>query len=1068
MTTPASKQSSLKSVWTIPSIMEGLEECYPLWDIYSPKCEPFWAVSSKWKGCRTVYDACRGVTLASEEGTPAVVFVPNRHLANAIKVASKVKLQSPLILVVEDHPSLAPQLFPRESAKRAGLCVVEPCTPSEVAYCAAVAAKLSASTLKPVVLITHHGLLGGSATLDISALPDTQSIRQTSESISPIRLGRKLELNRQRTLPSPGEKISVGFVTIGLSDPALKYLVSELQLLGRVPMLNLRLIHPLDTVPVERLLSRCRHVVVLEPRPGEVEREVISVGQSMLREGREVAAIWGRELPPTDPELDPVKVPVDSLHPSIVARLTQHLLHDVKPSAQVSTQLAPQLPDLDILSTRRVSFGTSAALRHLRETALRVLESLDSSPSIVIDGKHCTDGVGNVVYIETWGEQNFIADGADVVRDAKEKLQTRILLVWKSGDAGNTLSMIIDSISSAKGDDQNNIIEVSLDSGEDLDTAIETASNSNGTSIIIVSDGVEPQFDIEKLSEMALDIDRRGFRPQHAIVIPIEQMAAVRLAPIEPWLPKAGIPAMPLESSMSVRWIKPQYRRWQISLRPILERVEVTRSKPPVRVVAQTTKRLTPPQPIHAAASSWRVHIAGYRGDQPGVVGKVLMEAGMQMGYEINSQCNSAFVGAGRRAWTQILFTRKQTKRSYRPLIASIPWGEADVLLGWDREEVLRSLDPKGSLQIASPQRTHAIINTDPLERQDSLADTEGLPATIDIHTIETSCKTETAVIRSFASLARYRFHNERLGDLIQLGMAFQLGFIPVSVDAIMFAVQRVEHDGFARSVEAFDFGRRAALDPETAWQPIKEEFQVDLSRLIKRAVRDLHKFGKRGITKAKIVQRLIKSANQSLPGLMESVEGRQAMVDLVNGIRRCMLWGGEETANRYMNSLCKLYAVDHAETGRELTRKAILPLAEAILIRDPIYLARLARSPEILRRIRNRLNVRHSRGDTLKRRFLSRLRVRLWSCSLQIDMRTSDWSSVVVSWLGYLVPKHWRGHRRDRAVRDAIFHGVVQATEDKEQYEKWVSRFNVLHQLALSGNLQNVPIVEIRKILQA
>ena len=849
---------------------------------------------------------------------------------------------------------------------------------------------------------------------------------------------------------------------------ALKYLVSELQLLGRVPMLNLRLIHPLDTVPVERMLSRCRHVVVLEPRPGEVEREIISVGQSMLREGRDVAAIWGRELPPTDPELDPVKVPADSLHPSIVARLTQHLLHDVKPSAQVSMQLAPQLPDLDILLTRRTSFGTSAALKLLRETSLRVLRSLDPLPSIVIEGKHCVDGVGNVVYVETWGEHNFISDGADVVRDAREKSQTRILLVWKSGDVGNTLSMIIDSLSSVKGDDQSNVVEVSLDNGEDLDVAIETASKSDGASIIIVSDGIEPQFDIEKLSEMASDIDRRGFRPQHSIVIPIEQMAAVRLAPIEPWLPKAGIPAMPLESSLSIRWIKPQYRRWRLSLRPILERVEVTRSKPPVRVVAETTKRLSPPQPIHATASSWRVHIAGYRGEQPGVVGKILIEAGLQMGYEINSQCNSAFVGARRRAWAQILFTRKQTKRSFRPLIASIPWGEADVLLGWDREEVLRSLDPKGSLQIASGQRTHAIINTDPLERQLSLADIDGLPAIIDIRTISTSCITETAVIRSFASLARYRFHNERLGDLIQLGMAFQLGFIPATVDAMTIAVQQVEQDGFARSIEAFDFGRRVALDPETAWQPIKEEFQVDLSRLIKRSVRDLYKQGKRGVAKAEIMKRLIRSATQSLPGLMESAEGRQAMVDLINGIKRCMLWGGEETANRYMNSLCKLYAVDLAETGRELTRKAILPLAEAILIRDPIYLARLARSPEILRRIRNRLNVRHSRGDSLKRRFLSRLRLRLWNWSLQVDMRTSDWSSVLVSWIGKIVPKHWRGHRRDRAVREAILHGVVQATMEKEKYEQWVSRFDTLHQLALSGNLQNTSLIEIKKILQA
>ena len=517
---------------------------------------------------------------------------------------------------------------------------------------------------------------------------------------------------------------------------------------------------------------------------------------------------------------------------------------------------------------------------------------------------------------------------------------------------------------------KNEVVEVSLDNGEDLDDAIEVASRNKGVSIIIVDDGVEPQFDVEKLASTALDIDVRGFRPQQAIVIPIEQMAAVRLGPIEPLLPKAGNPAMPLESSISFRKIRSQQKRWRVSLNPILERVEVTRTKPPIRVVAETTKRLTPPQPIHASASTWRVHIAGYRGELPGVVGKVLMEAGMQMGYEVCSQCNNEFVGAGRKAWTQILFTRKQTKRSARPLVALIPWGEADVLIGWDREEVLRSLDPNRSLQIGSPNRTHAIINTDPLEKQSLLEDTDGLPATLDLGTIRKTCCVDTAILKSFALLARYRFHNERLGDLIQLGMAFQLGFIPVTVDAMNIAVNHVEKEGYARSVEAFDFGRRVALDPESAWQPIKEEFQVDLPRLMKLAVRDFHKFGKRGVAKAQIVQRLIRQASQSLSGLLESVDGRQSMVDVVNGIRRCVLWGGEETAGNFIQLLCKLYESDKVENGRLLTRKVILPLAESILVREPIYLARLARSPEILRRIRNRLNVRLSRGDTLKKTF--------------------------------------------------------------------------------------------------
>jgi hypothetical protein len=1068
MTNAHHSQKLLELVWTIPSIFRGLDQFDSEWSVYAPKCEPFWTAIAKKPELIKVYAACRGVTLASEGSKPAVVFVPNRQLYEAMEFARNITLHSPLVLVVEDHPSVAPQIFPREIAARAGLCVVEPCAASEVAYCAEATAKLSASTGRPSVLVTHHGLLGGCSTENQSAIQETALPRHTAESVSPIRLGRKFELNRQRSLPSPGEKISVGFVTIGMSDTALKYLVSELQLLGRVPMLNLRFVHPIDKVPVERLLSRCRHVVVLEPRPGEVERAIISIAQTMRREGGEVAAIWGSELPPLDPEHDPVKVPTDSLHPSVVARLTHHLLHDTKPSAQVVDCLVPPLPELNILSTRRTSFGTNAALELLRERATSRLKDTCEGRPIVVDGKRITEAEGEEIYVETWGEHNFLTDGADVIRDSNNTEETRILLIWKGSGLENVLGAITGAVSSSNDGSKSNVDEVSLDNVEELDKAIESSGQRSGLSIILVQDGTEPQFAMEKMNEDAANVDRIGFRPQHAIVIPIEQMAAVRLEPLNPWDPRAGVLAMPLESTVSTRWLKPQYRRWRVSLRPILERVEVTRTKPPVRVIAESEERLTPPKPLHANASSWRVHIAGCRGNQPGVVGNVLMEAGRQMGYEICSQCNSAFVGAGRRAWSQILFTRKQTNRSYRPLVATIPWGEADLLLGWDREEVLRSLDPKGSLQVGSSERTHILVNTDPLERQSSLKTSAGDLAFFDIETIGKSCKTETAVLRSFASLARYRFHNERLGDLIQLGMAFQLGLIPVTVDAINIAVEKVEKAGYARSEEAFTFGRRAALDPSTTWGSVKEEFKVDLQRLIKRSVRDFSKLGKRGKQKAEAVKRFVRITNQSLPGLLESSDGRQVMIDVVNGIRRCMLWGGEETANKFVKALCKLYGADRAETGRALTRKAVLPLAEAILIRDPIYLANLARSPEILRRIRDRLNVRHSRGDELKRRFLSRLRLRLWSWSLQADMRTSDWSSFLVSWIGMLFPTRWRGHRRDRAIRELLLHTVIQATNEPDNYDIWVKRFASLNALALSGGIHTTQVNEVKKILRS
>ncbi len=1059
-------KETIRAAWPIPTIVESLA-AEKSWRLYAPECDPFFSFLTKYPNFRTVPTAKRGAVLAVEIKKPAIVFVPNRQISAVFNFCRGVTSEMPIVLVVEDHPAIASQLMPRERAKQAGLVVIEPCDSTEIQFCASAAVTFASTLHSPVVLLLHHRLLASSATEEVNTESVHQQVSPTIESTTALQLCRRLELNRQRTLPSPGEQVEVGFVTLGGSDLSLKYLVSELQLLGRVPMLNLRLVHPIDTVPVERLLSRCRHVVVLEPRPGEVEQEIIRIAQSMRREGREVASIWGKELPPFTPEDMPLHVPVNAIHPSVVARLNQHLLHEVRPTADIGKLLSTDFALLDAAPTKRIEFGTSGALDLLRSMVERVLCSPDINRAIMIDGVEVNHGEGTKIYVETWGEDRFLDEGINVLRDAVSRSESRIIIVWRNYEIGNALMSLVSAVLPTQSDDGKQLIEVAIDQGEEFDSAIELASTKEGVSVIVVRDGEEPRFDLQRLADIATRVDKLGYRQQHAIVIPMEQLTPVRIVPFDPWKTKTTTPAMPLETSISTRWLKKEYRRWRISLRPILERVEVTRSKPPVRVVTKRTVRLAPPKIVHGSAPSWRVHIAGSRGKQPGVVGDILIQAGIKMGYDIRVQCNNRFVGPGRRAWSQILFTRKQTATSYRPLVGSIPWGEADLLLGWDREEVIRAIDPEGNLRIGSNSRTYAVVNTELLEHQVELKDKndEAVPFTHQF--LSECCISEKLILRRFASIARVRFHNERLGDVVQLGMAFQLGFIPATVDAMQHAVQDIEKKGIARSIEAFEFGRRVAIDSDDAWKPIAEETQVDLAKLEKRCVRDLQKQGGRSIAHAKVIKRLLRQCHQSLPGLFESVDGRQSLTDVMNGIRRCMLWGGEEVATKFIKALCQVYVIDSAENGRLLTRLVILPLAESMLIRDPIYLARLARSPEILRRIRKQLNVRHSRGDMLKRRFLSRIRLRLWKWSLQMDLRTSDWSSVLVSSIGRFVPRRWRGHRRDRAVRETITDAVNCAIVSPERYDHWVDVFALLNQLALESKLHSTPLVEIEKIIQ-
>ena len=150
-------------VWPIPSILEGLSESIDSWLMFAPECEPFWAELASLSSLhelRRVPTAKRGITLAIEAAVPSVVFVPNRQLDAVLQFAQNRSVEYPLLLVVEDHPVLAEQLLPREGAKQAGLCVIEPCDSTEVSFCANAAATFSSALREPVIIL-HASQIAG-------------------------------------------------------------------------------------------------------------------------------------------------------------------------------------------------------------------------------------------------------------------------------------------------------------------------------------------------------------------------------------------------------------------------------------------------------------------------------------------------------------------------------------------------------------------------------------------------------------------------------------------------------------------------------------------------------------------------------------------------------------------------------------------------------------------------------------------------------------------------------------------------------------------------------------------
>jgi hypothetical protein len=177
----------------------------------------------------------------------------------------------------------------------------------------------------------------------------------------------------------------------------------------------------------------------------------------------------------------------------------------------------------------------------------------------------------------------------------------------------------------------------------------------------------------------------------------------------------------------------------------------------------------------------------------------------------------------------------------------------------------------------------------------------------------------------------------------------------------------------------------------------------------------------------------------QGLPGLAETIDGRLMRGVLVDGLAAATTWGGIDVAQRLADDVLALYRADRADTGRLLTRAAIGPLVESTLLRDPIYVARMAVSPGHRAALRRSLDVRPSRGDGMEIRYLTRLECTAGSRLVRLDVRTSDWIAGLVAALGGIIPVGWRGSPQQRARRSVVRSLVQRATAEAEtEYDLW------------------------------
>lgn len=1053
-------------------------------------------------GVRVVaaFDAVRAIELAAQEaarGRRAVVLIANDDLDQAV-VALAQLAQSPLgegagvCIVLEDNPFAVPTTCPRRVCRRSGMTAIEPCDVAGLRDGCDGALRISRATRRPCAIIAHIAILRSAATLlmapnrhvarvDHDAWLRRRNTTRAGESSDPLQIVRRLELNRLEHLPSPGEREQYGFVAIGACAVAVRHMLDELTMTGRVPLLRLTVTEPLDDAAVARLLERCHHVIVVEARPGSVAPRIVAIAEALRANEGVPAQVWWDSMPPSAGDVEPLGIN-DGLRTSLLTRRVIRLLHEVRPGLQLSERLARVPPGVATveLPRRGIGIGLAAGFDLIADEIACAAETIaerafaDGLTRAIVAERGGATTADIACTAEIWDARRFEREGIALVRQAASESAPRVVVVCSfSGETQIEIERLARACSAADAESRLAFLRVDINDREALRNGLVAAAESSALTIIIAQDGPPPRFDVVALERTAREIDLDGFLRFQRFVLPADNACELRdpglATQIARGLLRGSDPLRP--EPLVERTVVPGARGMLFRLESLLEQVEIIRTRPPAGIDAlRTSVRVTPPRPAHADQGMWRVHIAGFRGDAPGVAGQLLAEAGRAMGFRVEWTHLGVAIGPGRRAWSQLSFTRMD--ESAAPSAANctiqIPYGEADLVIGVDPVETIRAIATDAQLRVADPTRTALVANIAPLEDQiDEVSQrcASRLSSIAQVTTLASRC-----VLLDIVTESRAIFLSDRQSDLVALGIAFQRGFIPVTIDALEAAARRMESRGYARSFEAVQLGRLLAVRSteraqEGAGVPAALPASDETLRLARRVSADRQLGGRRDRSRGKRLRKAVAAALGQLSPLAGTRHGREAMRDFATAMRRCEMWGGFEYATQYAACITALRNTDGTDEGCELARLMILPLAECFLIRDLWYVGALTTSLDQDHRIRNTLGVRLARGDEIRRRYLHRLEVRIASHRWVVEFRSSDWPDRILRATLPFIPSGLRGNMRSRGARESLIALAERAAVARGTRAAWIDCARRLHDAAVNGSIRSMDGAEITQI---
>ncbi len=952
-------------------------------------------------------------------------------------------------------------------------------------------------------LNTHQRQMLDTAAIDTDKFVLLPPKTWWQEESMPARLTKAAKLATElglNVIESPAKsRKCVGFVTSGLAHGYLQQALAELGLLTEFPILKFGLTYPLDEEMVAELSHQCERILVVEERRGFLEEQInqiVTKARQLGAEGGDVE-VWGKVLPGGS-EGFPI---TRGLHPSIViAKLvaffdaiggigsqvtipaSAETLHremqtidttakaDVAPLPIRLATFCPGCPhrdsaDLCLEIKKRCADPRYMRAKYDREpidlmfhgdTGCYTMLMYPPNTPLMHDysGMGLGGGTGSGVdpfvdnkQVVFMGDSTFFHSGQIAISQAIKLGQDITFIIldnrttamtghqptpgvdWDVVGGATPVQDIEDIVNGIAGDTQVPVRRTDPADRGPYGRMLESMFLRDGVKVVIAD------------KECGIMRARRTRRAQRTEIRETGFIASREAMNINAEICRFCLACAEMTGCPGLKNVQTDYGpKMDTDLTACVndgacqrigacwsfERVTIRRNKPArTRVPELGLDDIPEPRKRHAG-DMWHCYLAGVGGMGIGLATQILVRAGHKEGYHVAFVDKKGLAIRNGGVNSQVAFMKKP-----RPSTGLIPFGKADLLLGVDVLEAARAMDPTGRMRAASADRTAAVINTDKIPTILGVMGQEDFDVAELEKTIRAHTRSDDYLARNISRICQEYLGSKIYANIMMLGFAFQKGLIPVSMHSIAWAIKDTIRADFKKNLYAFNMGRKLMEDPNlfqgaphpTGWKQTLEAQR----RNIKRRYRS-------GKTLADAFEAMATDAVGKMADLDETL-----LRDFVVRLYDCLRWGGAPYAKRYARQVLAVHDRQADLTDKTTTRAVIHALARAMLIKDAVYVAELATSPEKYAHDRRKYDINPANGDSITYRHLLSTKLALGRWKWTFTVTTPPWALKLLKrakFLRKLAPKWHANEKRFLARYEAYLADFTPSVSEEERQQ--------------------------------